>query len=85
MECILVQSNGINEIDASGIEMLRNLLERFQKSGIKLTFSGLKKQVSDVMDRTGLTAKIGEENIYATDRMAIDKICLGLDKQVATD
>jgi SulP family sulfate permease len=81
MECILVQSNGINEIDASGIEMLRNLLERFQKSGIKLTFSGLKKQVSDVMDRTGLTGKIGEENIFATDRMAIDAICMHLDKQ----
>lgn len=81
MECILVQSNGINEIDASGIEMLRNLLDRFQKSGIKLTFSGLKKQVSDVMDRTGLTGKIGEENIFATDRMAIDAICMHLDKQ----
>lgn len=80
MECILVQSSGINEIDASGIEMLRNLLERFQKSGIKLTFSGLKKQVSDVMDRTGLTGKIGEENIFATDRMAIDAICMHLDK-----
>ncbi|WP_283744140.1 SulP family inorganic anion transporter [Sideroxydans sp. CL21] len=84
MECILVQSNGINEIDASGIEMLRNLLDRFQKSGIKLTFSGLKKQVSDVMDRTGLTGKIGEENIFATDRMAIDAICLHLDKQAVT-
>ena len=84
MECILVQSSGINEIDASGIEMLRNLLERFQKSGIKLAFSGLKKQVSDVMDRTGLTEKIGEENIFATDRMAIDEICLRLDKLKTT-
>ena len=84
MECILVQSSGINEIDASGIEMLRNLLERFQKSGIKLAFSGLKKQVSDVMDRTGLTAKIGEANIFATDRMAIDEICQRLDKHAAT-
>lgn len=84
MECILVQSSGINEIDASGIEMLRNLLERFQKSGIKLAFSGLKKQVSDVMDRTGLAEKIGEENIFATDRRAIDEICLRLDKLKTT-
>jgi SulP family sulfate permease len=81
MECILVQSSGINEIDASGIEMLRNLLERFQKSGIKLAFSGLKKQVSDVMDRTGLTDKIGEQNIFATDKGAIDEIRLRLNKQ----
>lgn len=84
MEYILVQASGINEIDASGIEMLRNLLERFQKSGIKLAFSGLKKQVSDVMDRTGLTQKIGETNIFNTDRQAIDEICLRLDQQVTT-
>ena len=81
MECILVQSSGINEIDSSGIEMLRNLLERFQKSGIKIAFSGLKVQVSEVMDRTGLTSQIGEENIFATDRWAIDEIFLRLDKQ----
>lgn len=84
MEYILVQASGINEIDASGIEMLRNLLERFQKSGIKLAFSGLKKQVSDVMDRTGLTQKIGETNIFNTDRQAIDEICLRLDQQATT-
>ena len=65
--------------------MLRNLLERFQKSGIKLTFSGIKKQVSDVMDRTGLSAKIGEENIFPTDRMAIDAICLHLDTQTPSN
>lgn len=85
MAYILVQASGINEIDASGIEMLRNLLDRFQKSGVKLAFSGLKKQVSDVMDRTGLTEKIGEANIFATERWAIDEICLRLDKQAATD
>lgn len=81
MECILVQSSGINEIDSSGIEMLRNLLDRFQKSGIKLAFSGLKIQVSEVMDRTGLTGQIGAENIFATDKWAIDEICLRLDRQ----
>jgi len=83
MACILVQSSGINEIDASGIEMLRNLLERLQNSGITLTFSGLKKQVSDVMDRTGLTAKIGEQNIFATDSLAINEICQLLNTQTA--
>jgi SulP family sulfate permease len=82
--CILVQSSGINEIDASGIEMLRNLLDRFNSSGIKLTFSGVKKQVSDVMDRTGLTDKIGKENVFATDKDAIDELRQRLDKQTTT-
>jgi len=81
IECILVQSSGINEIDASGIETLRNLLDHFGNNGIKLSFSGIKKQVSDVMDRTGLTHKIGEQNIFATDGSAIDEICLRLDQR----
>ncbi|BCK87697.1 putative sulfate transporter [Sideroxyarcus emersonii] len=82
LSCILVQSSGINEIDASGIEMLSNLLDRFKSSGIKLAFSGLKKQVSDVMDRTGLTDKIGKENIFATDKQALEGLCQRLDQQV---
>ena len=79
LACILIPSGGINEIDASGIEMLRKLLERFKKSGITLAFSGIKKQVSDVMDRAELTAEIGEDNIFATDRLAIDELCRRLD------
>lgn len=85
IEYILVQSSGINEIDASGIEMLRNLLDRFKSSGIKLAFSGLKKQVSDVMDRTGLTDRIGQENIFGTDSWAIDEIRGRLDGKVPAE
>jgi SulP family sulfate permease len=85
IEYILVQSSGINEIDASGIEMLRNLLDRFKSSGIKLAFSGLKKQVSDVMDRTGLTDSIGQDNIFGTDSWAIDEIRGRLDGKVPAE
>jgi SulP family sulfate permease len=69
---ILIKSSGINDIDASGIEMLFNLINRFKGNDIVLAFSGIKKQVSDVMDRTGLTAAIGRENIFSTDKEALD-------------
>lgn len=68
---VLVKCSGINDIDASGIEVLRGLTERFRNNGVVLTFSGLKRQVQDVLDRTGLTAVIGAENIYPTDGFAI--------------
>lgn len=79
--CILIQSSGINEIDASGIEMLRNLLDRFKNSGIELTFSAVKKQVSDVMDRTGLTEMIGAQNIFPTDMEAVDELRRRLERR----
>jgi SulP family sulfate permease len=72
--CILIKSSGINDIDASGVDLLRNLVVRFRSSGITLAFSGLKKQVSDVMERTGLLAEIGTENVFGTDREALDAL-----------
>ncbi|MBI3094603.1 MAG: SulP family inorganic anion transporter [Rhodocyclales bacterium] len=74
MTCILVKASGINDIDASGVEMLLNLVARFKSSGVTLVFSGIKQQVADVMDRTGLTDAIGAENIFPTDRDALEKL-----------
>lgn len=75
---ILVKASGINEIDASGVEMLSNLITRFKDNGITLAFSGFKKQVQDVLDRSSLTEKIGIANLYSTDREAIEKISASL-------
>lgn len=75
---ILVQCSGINALDASGVEMLANLATRLGNNGITLNLSGIKKQVREVMERTGLVDKIGAFNIYATDREACDQLCLKL-------
>jgi len=71
---ILVKCNGINYLDASGVEMLFSLLSRFKSNGITLGFSGLKKQVQEVMDKTNLSAAIGLDNIFATDQEAFDRL-----------
>jgi SulP family sulfate permease len=68
---VLVKSGGINDIDASGIEVLRSLGERFRKNGVTLAFSELKRQVRDVLDRTGLTEIIGSENFFPSDKAAL--------------
>ena len=71
---LLVAAGGINEIDASGIEIVSNLAEQLGDKGVTLAFSGMKKQVREVFDRTGLTAKLGAENIYPTDRIALEAL-----------
>lgn len=78
---ILVKSSGINAIDASGIEVLKNLVRRFRANGITLAFSGLKTQVRDVMDRTGLTHDIGGENFFISDREAIRELVTRCEKR----
>lgn len=68
---ILIKGSGINEIDASGVDMVSNLITRFRSNGITLCFSGFKRQTLDVIERTGLVDKIGRENLFPTDHAAL--------------
>jgi len=78
---VLITCGGINDLDASGVEVLGKLVERFRANGIELTFSSLKKQVQDVMDRSGLTEQIGRSNIFATDAHALEQLRARLHEQ----
>ncbi|OGT02730.1 MAG: DNA repair protein [Gallionellales bacterium RIFCSPLOWO2_12_FULL_59_22] len=71
---LLIVSNGINQLDASGDEVVCHLVERLRANGIRVVFSGLKKQVLDVMRHSGLFDYIGEENVFADEDKALDSI-----------
>ena len=71
---ILVVGDGINQLDASGEEVIRHLVERLHEGGVTLLFSGLKKQVLDIMEHTGLRATIGNDNLFATEDIALNSI-----------
>jgi SulP family sulfate permease len=71
---VLIAAHGINEIDASGEEMLSHLVDRLREAGYQVSFSGLKEGVLDVLQRTALYLKIGPENMYPTQAMAIAAI-----------
>ncbi|HIJ84250.1 MAG: sulfate transporter [Magnetococcales bacterium] len=72
---LLVVGDGINQLDASGEEVIRHLLERLQEHGMQLVFSGLKRQVLSVMRNTGLFDLLGgDTNIFSTDDIALTAI-----------
>lgn len=75
----LIVGDGINQLDASGEEILHNVISRLRGNGITVIFSGLKKQVLDTLDRTGLRKTIGEENIFPTADQALESIYAQLD------
>ncbi|GAB1410661.1 hypothetical protein MASR1M90_18150 [Desulfovibrionales bacterium] len=70
----LIIGDAINFLDSSGEEMLQNLVGQLREAGVEPVFSGLKKQVLDVMRSTGLYERIGEKNIYATECLALKDI-----------
>ncbi len=70
----LVVGDGINQLDASGEEVIHHLVTRLKDAGVTLVFSGLKKQVLDVMRATGLFKAITQANIFATEDQALAAI-----------
>ena len=71
---VLVVADGINELDASGEEVLHHLFDRLASTGITMVMSGLRRQVIQVMERTNLWERIGKDNFFATEDMALDAI-----------
>ncbi len=76
---ILIVGDGINQLDASGEEILHHVITRLRDNGITLLFSGLKKQVRDTLARTGLQSVIGDQNMFATADQALESIYAQLD------
>ncbi|MFA7238524.1 MAG: SulP family inorganic anion transporter [Sulfuricellaceae bacterium] len=71
---LLIVSDGINQLDASGDEVIHHVVERLRASGIRVVFSGLKKQVIDVMRHSGLFDYIGEQNIFPDEDKALESM-----------
>jgi SulP family sulfate permease len=71
---VLIVGNGINELDTSGVDTLETLIDRLHGQGLGMSFSGLNDAVLDTMRRTGLLAKVGEENIFRNATRAIKSI-----------
>ena len=80
---ILVVGDGINQLDASGEEVLHHLVQRLYDNGVTLVFSGLKRQILKIMIKTKLIEHIGKQNIHATADQALEAIYQQLD--VAAD
>ena len=68
---VLIVGAAINQLDASGEEVVHHLVERLRENGVEVVFSGLKKQILDVMRATGLFELIGQHNIFATEDQAL--------------
>ena len=67
---ILVIGTGINSIDASGEEKIREIALYMSRANVKLAFSSLKRQVREKFNRAGLPSLLGEENLFQSREIA---------------
>ena len=68
---VLFCAGSVNDIDASGIDMLIALQHALKRDGIDLYMCAVKKQVWEVMARSPLVDAIGIERVFATDKQAM--------------
>jgi MFS superfamily sulfate permease-like transporter len=71
---VLIEASGIDDMDATGEEALSLIVDRLRSAGYRISFTGLKKNVLDVMKRTFLYEKIGRRHIFPTQNVAIESI-----------
>ena len=80
---ILVIGSGINEIDASGEERVREVAKQLREAGVALTFSGLKHQVMTVLVRTGVVDEIGGDHFFSNKERALTELLSRYDPERA--
>ena len=71
---IIIVSNGINDIDASGEETISLLVDRVRSAGIDISMSGVNESVMKVLYRTHFMAKLGKDHLFPTMERAIDTV-----------
>ncbi|MGB5397621.1 MAG: sulfate permease [Gammaproteobacteria bacterium] len=64
LKFVIIDAEGINEVDATGEEMLHELATRLESLGIELLFARAKKQITDILLRTGFMESHGKERFF---------------------
>ena len=69
---IIIDGEGINQLDSTGEEVLHHLAERLENNGIHILVARMKKQFMDVIRSTRLIEKMGEEHFFSRIQYALD-------------
>jgi MFS superfamily sulfate permease-like transporter len=74
LRCLMISGQGLTEVDASGEESLRGMVDRLTAARIRVVFAGLSDEIQDVLTRSHLLDRIERKNVYATEDRAIAAI-----------
>ncbi|MGD8842561.1 MAG: solute carrier family 26 protein [Gammaproteobacteria bacterium] len=64
LKFVIIDAEGINEIDATGEKMLHELERRLYAQGVELLIARAKKQIMDTLERTGLVETLGQHRFF---------------------
>ena len=74
LEQVIIDAIGINEVDASALHALKELVDEYQERDIDVIFAGVKGPVRDIFNRSGLSDVIGDDQFYLNLNRAVDSL-----------
>jgi MFS superfamily sulfate permease-like transporter len=69
---VVVAAEPVTDVDITAADVLAELDEELQQTGIELCFAEMKGPVKDVLKRYGLFTKLGTESFFPTIGEAVD-------------
>jgi len=74
VRALIIDTSGVNDLDTTATQALAEVIEDFAERDIDFYVVGAKGPVRDVMRRSGLQERIGEENFYLNTHLAVTDI-----------
>ena len=71
---LVLDAGGINQVDGSGEQTLRQVVERLRQAGIDVYFTRAKKQFTEALERTGSLDYIGRDHFFAWNQHALEHL-----------
>jgi SulP family sulfate permease len=74
LKFVIFDAEGVNQIDATGEEVLHHLSDRLKAQGITLIVARAKKQIIDTLQATGLHEHMGEQAFFSRIGLALEHV-----------
>ena len=81
VKMVIIDAEGINQMDATGEEMLDGLAHRLSANGVELYIARAKLQILDIFEKTDFVKHLGKDHFYRTCADAIGAALVHLSEE----
>jgi MFS superfamily sulfate permease-like transporter len=71
LKCVILDAEAISDFDSTAAEALETLDANLERNGVELWIARANGPLRDLLQVTGLTKRIGEDNLYPSVRSAL--------------
>ena len=71
LKCVVIDAEAISDFDSTAAEALENLDADLERRNVELWIARANRPLRDLLQTTGLTDRIGEDNIHLSVRAAV--------------